>query len=166
MPAPGSVLASGALPDMRRRGLSCGRTGVMQVVSALFAQDLQIREVDGPSTRLDIGGIKFSEAAPSEPPFRIEPHLFVIVRCATVDKPQAMLEVRFLRGEEQVARNVQPLSIEPGKFAYRLVKAELDFDEYGTVEAHVSLDRGDPTVVPFTVLPFVSAGPNPESSAE
>lgn len=138
----------------------------MQVVSALFAEDLQIREVDGPSTRLDIGGIKFSEAAPGEPPFRIEPHLFVIIRCANDDEPQAVLEVRFLRGAEQIARNVQPLSIEPGKFAYRLVRAELDFDDYGTVEAHVSLDRGEPTVVPLTLLRFVSTTPETETSAE
>jgi hypothetical protein len=33
------------------------------------------------------------------------------------------------------------------------VRAELDFEEPGTVEAHVSIDRGDPMVVPFTLLP-------------
>jgi hypothetical protein len=127
----------------------------MQVVSATFADDLQIREVAGPSTRLDLTGVKFSEAAPGGFPLTIEPHLFVIVRCAEGDSPDAVLEVRFLRGEEQVARNVQPLQIEPGKFAYRLVRAELDFPEPGTVEAHVSIDRDDPVVVPFTLLPAV-----------
>lgn len=125
----------------------------MQVVSATFADDLQIREVDGPSTRLDISGIKFSEVAPGPAPFRVEPHLFVIVRCGAEDESNAVLEVVFRLRGEQIARNVQPLMVEPGKFAYRLVRAELDFDEPGTVEAHVSLDRAEPIVVPFTLLP-------------
>ena len=141
----------------------------MQIVAALFADDLDVRQVDGPSTRLDLRGIKFSEAAAGPFPVRIEPHLFVIVRCAPGDSPDAVLEVRFLRqgaagdehqGEpEQVARNVQPLQIEPGKYAYRLVRAELEFDGPGTIEAHCSIDRGEPVVVPFTMLPAAAAAP-------
>lgn len=124
----------------------------MQIVAALFADTLDTAQVEGPSTRLDIGGIRFSEAAPSGFPATLDPHLFVIVRCAPEDPPEAVLEVRFLRGEEQVARNVQPLVIEPGKFAYRLIRAELEFPEPGTVEAHCAIDRGDPVVVPLTLL--------------
>lgn len=125
----------------------------MQIVAALFAEDLDTRQVAGPSTRLDIGGIKFSEAAPGPFPVTLEPHLFVIVRCAPDDSAEAVLEVRFMRGDEQVARNVQPLQIEPGRYAFRLVRAELDYPEPGTVEAHCSIDRGDAVVVPFTLLP-------------
>jgi len=43
----------------------------------------------------------------------------------------------------------------PGKFNYRLVRAELEFPEYDTVEAHCRLDLGPATVVPFTLLPPV-----------
>jgi len=124
----------------------------MQIVAALFADDLDVRQVEGPSTRLDLRGIKFSEAAPSFPT-TVEPHLFVIVRCGPDEPGDAVLEVRFLRDGEQVARNVQPLQVEPGRFAYRLVRAELDYPAPGTVEAHCAIDRGEPVVVPFTLLP-------------
>ena len=63
-----------------------------------------------------------------------------------------MLEVVFRRDGEQVARNVQPLQVEPGKFTYRLVRAELDFADYGTVEAHCRVDIGPVTVVPYTLV--------------
>jgi len=52
-----------------------------------------------------------------------------------------------------VARNVQPLQIEPGKFNYRLVRGEIDFEEYGTVEAHCRMAGGPTIVVPYTLLP-------------
>ena len=48
---------------------------------------------------------------------------------------------------------MQPLQVEPGKFAYRLVRAELEFDDYGTVEADIRIDMGHVTTVPFTLLP-------------
>jgi hypothetical protein len=53
---------------------------------------------------------------------------------------------------------VQPLQVEPGKFAYRLVRAELTFEDYGTVEAEIRIDQGHITTVPFTLLPPVAAG--------
>jgi hypothetical protein len=45
------------------------------------------------------------------------------------------------------------MQVEPGKFNYRLVRAELTFDEPGTVEAHCRVDQGDVLVVPLTVMP-------------
>lgn len=128
-----------------------GYTANMDIVAALFADDLDVRQVQGPSTRLDLAGIKFSQAADSFPT-TIEPHLFVIVRCAPGDSPEGVLEVRFLRDGEQVARNAQMLQIEPSKFAYRLVRAELEFEEPGTVEAHCRVDEAEPVVVPFTLI--------------
>ena len=97
----------------------------------------------------------FSAPAPRAVPVTIEPHLCVIVRCAEGERAEAALEVVFRRGGEQIARNVQALAIEPGKFGYRLVRAELEFDEYGTVEAHCRIDMGAPTIVPYTLLPPV-----------
>ena len=60
----------------------------------------------------------------------------------------------YRRDGEQVARHVQPLQVDPGKFNYRLVRAQLEFTEDGTVEAHCRLDGGPTVVVPFTLLPF------------
>jgi hypothetical protein len=54
---------------------------------------------------------------------------------------------------EQVARSVMPFQVEPGKFGFRLVRAELTFDDYGTIEAHCQLDDGPETVVPLTLIP-------------
>ena len=64
-----------------------------------------------------------------------------------------VLEVTYHRNGEQVARNVQPLQVDPGKFNYRLVRAELEFDEYGPVEAHCRMDQGPTHVIPYTLLP-------------
>ncbi len=56
---------------------------------------------------------------------------------------------------EPLARNVQPLQIEPGKFNYRLVRADLEFDDYRTVLATCRIDGGPAQVVPYTLLPPV-----------
>jgi hypothetical protein len=112
--------------------------------------------VPGPSTRIDLSGVQFSAPAPSEPPFTVEPHLVVIVHNPDDGAPNAALEVVYRRDGEQIARNVQPLEVERGKFNYRLVRAELEFKEYGTVEAHCRLDMGPVTSVPYTLLPPVA----------
>jgi len=127
----------------------------MQIVAALFIEGIDLRQVPGPSTRIDLTGVQFSAPAPRAVPVTLEPHLCVIVRCAEGERAEAALEVVFRRDGEQIARNVQALAIEPGKFGYRLVRAELEFDAYGTVEAHCRIDMGDPTVVPYTLLPPV-----------
>ncbi len=124
----------------------------MDIVAALFVEGIDLRQVPGPSTRIDLTGVQFSAPAPGPWPVTIEPHLVVIVRCAPDDRGEGALEVSYQRDGEQVARNVQPLSVEPGKFNYRLVRAELTFEESGTVEAHCRIDLGPVTVVPYTVL--------------
>ena len=128
----------------------------MEILSALFIEGIDTRQVAGPSTRIDITGIQFSAAAPHAVPVTMEPHLCVIVHCPPDSRDSGALEVVYLKGEEQLARNVQPLQVEPGKFNYRLVRAELSFEEYGTIEAHCRVDLGPVTVVPFTLLPPVS----------
>jgi hypothetical protein len=129
----------------------------MDIVSALFAENIDLRPVPGPSTRIDLTGIMFSMAAPSAPPVTVTPHLIVLVRCRPAEEGQGILEVVF-RDEkgEQVARNVSPFNVEPGKFTYRLVRGELEFHDYGTLEAHCRLlPDWTPTIVPLTLLPPV-----------
>ena len=129
----------------------------MDIISALFAENIDLRPFPGPSTRIDLTGIMFSTPAPSAPPVSITPHLIVLVRCRPDEDGQGILEVVF-RDEagEQVARNVSPFTVEPGKFTYRLVRGELEYKELGTIEAHCRLlPDGAPTVVPLTLLPPV-----------
>ena len=124
----------------------------MEIVAALFIDTIELRQVEGPSTRIDLGGVQFSAPAPGPFPVTLSPHLVVMVRCPADAKSTAALEVTFHRDGEQIARNVQPLAIEPGKFNYRLVRAELAFDEPGTIEACCRVDLGPVTTVPYTVL--------------
>ena len=125
----------------------------MDIVAAVFIENIELRPAPGPSTRIDLTGVHFSLAAPSPVPVTVEPHLVVLVRCDPDDAGTGALETIYRREGEQVARNVQPLQVEPGKFAYRLVRAELEFEDYGTVVADVRIDLGPVTPVPFTLLP-------------
>lgn len=125
----------------------------MDIVAAVFIENIELRPAPGPSTRIDLTGIHFSAAAPSPVPVTVEPHLVVLVRCRADETGTGALETVYTRDGEQVARNVQPLQVEPGKFAYRLVRAELEFADYGLVEANVRVDAGSTTTVPFTLLP-------------
>lgn len=134
----------------------------MEIIAALFMDDIELRSVAGPSTRIDLGGIQFSAPAPSPVPVTIAPHLVVLIWCPTGARNVAALEVEFrMEGSaadsEPMARNVQALEIEPGKFNYRLVRADLAMEEYGTVIAHCRLDQGPERVVPYTLLPPVGA---------
>lgn len=130
----------------------------MDILSALFTENIDVRPVPGPSTRIDLLGIMFSLAAPSPPPVSLTPHLIVLVRCRPEEDGQGILEVVFRdQSGEQVARNVSPFQVEPGKFTYRLVRGELTFEDYSTIEAHCRLmPEGPVTVVPLTLLPPVS----------
>lgn len=124
----------------------------MQIVSALFIDDMAMRQVPGPSTRIDLTGIQFSAPAPGPFPVTVTPHMVVLIRNEPDGAPSGALEVVFRLDGEQIARNVQPVEIEPGKFAYRLVRPELEFPGPGTVEAHCRIDMGPVTVVPYTLL--------------
>ena len=128
-------------------------------MSALFIEHFDMRQAAGGAARIDLGGVHFSMAAPGPFPVTINPHMLVLVRCPASHTGLAALEVRFIRGDEQVARNVQPLSVEPGKFGYNLVQAELSFDEPSTVEAHCRIDQGDVVVVPLTMNPPAADAP-------
>ena len=127
----------------------------MDIVSALFIDDVAMRQAPGPSTRIDLTGVQFSAAAPQPVPLTWAPHLCVIVRCAPDEAGTGALEVVYRRDGEQIARNVSVLQVEPGKFSQQLVRGEIDFEEYGTVEAHCRIDLGHVTVVPYTLLPPV-----------
>lgn len=133
----------------------------MQIIAAVFIDDIELRQVPGPSTRIDLTGIQFSAAAPQPVPLTWAPHLCIIVRCGPDEAGTGALEVVYRRGDEEIARNVQPLQVEPGKFNYRLVRGEIDFTEYGTVEAHCRIDLGPETVVPYTLLPPMSPPVSP-----
>ena len=127
----------------------------MQIVSALFVEHFDLRQVPGPSTRIDLSGVFFSLAAPAPAPVTIEPHLVALLWCAPDEPGQGIFEVVFRRGNDEVARNVSPFSVEPGKFTYRLVRGELTFEEYGQVVAHCRIDQGPWHLVPLTLLPPV-----------
>jgi hypothetical protein len=129
----------------------------VDIISALFVENIDLRQVPGPSTRIDLSGIMFSLPAPAAPPVSITPHLIVLVRCRAGEDGQGVLEVVF-RDEkgDQVARNVSPFQVDPGKFTYRLVRGELEYNDYSTIEAHCRLlPEGPVTVVPLMLLPPV-----------
>ncbi len=128
----------------------------MDIVSALFVEKFDLRQAPGPSTRIDLSGVFFSMAAPSPVPVTIEPHLVVLIRCRSDEPGSGVLEVVFRRGDDEVARNVNPFTVEPGKFTYRLVRGELEFTEYGLLEAHCRVGLGPWHVVPLTLLPPVA----------
>jgi len=125
----------------------------VQILAALFFEGLDLRQVAGGATHIGLTGIQFSAAASGQPPCSWSPHLIVIVRCPEDHSGSGILEVIFERNGEQVARNVQPVTVDPGRFGYRLVRAELEFETFGAVEAHCRIDQGPVTVVPFTLLP-------------
>jgi hypothetical protein len=128
----------------------------MDIVAALFVENIDLRPVPGPSTRIDLTGVMFSLPAPTEPPVAVTPHLVVLVRCRSDEDGSGILEVVFRDDSgEQIARNVSPFNVEPGKFTYRLVRGELEYKSApSTIEAHCRLlPDGATTVVPLTLLP-------------
>jgi hypothetical protein len=131
----------------------------VDIVSALFIENFELRPVPGPSTRVDLYGAMFSMPAPADPPVTVTPHLMVLVRSRREDPPNGVLEVVFRDDAgEEVARNVSPFTVEPGKFTYRLVRGELEYKALGTIEAHCRLVPGERSVVvPLTLLPPVRA---------
>ena len=138
-----------------------GTLARMQIVSALFVEKFEMRQAPGPSTRIDLTGAMFSMAAPSPAPLTISPHLVALISCAPDEAGSGVFEVIFRKGrgpdDEQIARNVSPFTVEPGKFTYRLVKGELEFDSYFQIFAHCRVDHGPWHLVPFTLLPPAGA---------
>jgi hypothetical protein len=131
----------------------------MYIVSTLFVENFALRQAPGPSTRIDMTGAMFSMASPSPVPVTLDPHLVAHINCAPEQSGSGIFEVIFRRGanetDEQIARNVSPFTVDPGKFTYRLVKAELEFPDYGQIFAHCRVDQGPWHLVPFTLLPPV-----------
>jgi hypothetical protein len=134
----------------------------VHIVAALFVENFELREAPGPATRIDITGAMFSLAAPAPVPVTVAPHLVALIFCPAEESGQGVFEVVFRPtadpdvpspDDDQLARNVSPFSVEPGKFTYRLVRGELEFTEYRQVFAHCRVDRGPWLVVPFTLLP-------------
>jgi hypothetical protein len=126
----------------------------MDIVAALFVETIEVRSAfEGGPTAIDLGGVHFSAVPPSAPPVTVAPHLVVLVRCPVGEDASGVLEVVFQRDGDQIARNVQPIQVEPGRFTYRLVRAEVDFADYGTVEAHCRVGTGHVTIVPYTIVP-------------
>ena len=115
----------------------------MDILAALFVEGIGQRQAPGPATRIDLTGIMFSLAAPNPPPVTVAPHLVVLIRCRPEETGTGTLEVEFLDAKgDEVARNAQPVTVQPGKFGRLLVKGELTWEEYGTIEAHVRLTGG------------------------
>ena len=136
----------------------------MQIISALFVENFALRQVPGPSTRIDLTGAFFSIAAPSPVPVTIDPHLVVLIYCPKTEAGNSVLEVIFRSGPqedaEQLARNVSPFTVEPGKFTYRLVRGELSITQYSQIFAHCRLGTSQWHLVPLTILPPVDEASN------
>ncbi len=136
-----------------------GTLARMQIVSALFVEEFNMRQAPGPATRIDMTGVMFSMASPGPVPVTIDPHLVALIFCPAEEPGHGVFEVIFRRGvaedAEQIARNVSPFTVDPGKFTYRLVRGELEFPEYGQIFAHCRIDQGPWLIVPFTLLPPV-----------
>ena len=131
----------------------------MHIVAALFVDNFAMRQVEGPSTRIDLTGVYFSQVAPTPVPCTMSPHLMVLIHCPANEAGNGVLEVVFQPGgtapetTPPLAQNVSPFQVDPGKFTYRLVRAELNIERYGQVVAHCRIGQGPWMAVPLNVLP-------------
>ncbi|HMS24872.1 MAG TPA: hypothetical protein PKB15_04150 [Acidimicrobiia bacterium] len=124
----------------------------MKFIAGLFVENINFRKNEQDSTRIDIEGAFFSFAPPSYPT-TFQPHLILLVSAVGSDRAADTLVVEFLKGEEVLARNVQPCPVEPGKFGYRLVKPEIEFTEPTTVIARCTLTESHETIdIPLIAL--------------
>ncbi len=123
----------------------------MYILAAVFVDDISLRELEGSVSRIDLTGVQFSAVVEDDFPIMFAPHLAILVHSNDSSTDTSVLEVTYYRDDEQIARNVQPLNIEAGKFAYRLVRAEMEFVEPGTIEARCRIGESDPLVVPYTL---------------
>ncbi len=124
----------------------------MEIITALFLEHFEMRQAEGGSARLDLNGVHFSLTALGGFPATIQPHLMVLLRCPEDHQGFAALEVTFeADGKPMDVRNVQPVTVEPGKFGYNLVQATLEMSGPAAVEAHCRIDSGPVTKVPLTI---------------
>lgn len=137
----------------------------MHIVAALFVDEFAMRQVEGPSTRLDLTGVYFSRVIAEPLPCELAPHLVVVIYCPPTHSGDGVLQVVFTNPEDDpltakpLAQNVSPFRVEPGKFTYRLVRAELQITRYGQLLAHCRIGLGPYTAVPLTALPPERSGP-------
>ena len=127
----------------------------MQIVSALFVENFEMRQAPGPSTRIDLTGAMFSMAAPSEVPVTLSPHLVALIYCTATEPGNGVFEAVFRKGmsedDEQIARNVSPFTVDPGKFTYRLVQGRIGV--HGVRPDLRSLPHRQGSVAPRSVHP-------------
>ena len=123
----------------------------MQILAALFIDDISMRQTPDSLTRLDLSGVQFTTKVSDSFPLQLSPHLVVLIHSEPNGTGSGVLEVTYHLGDSEIARNVQPLEIEPGLFAYRLIRAELELNEPCKIYAKCRIDKGDPIAVPYTI---------------
>jgi len=123
----------------------------MKILAALFIDDISMFENANGLTRLNLSGVQFTIGVSEPFPVTLAPLLVVLIHSDQNSNGTGVLEVTYHSDEEEIARNVQPLQVEPGLFAYRLIRAELELANPGIVFAHCRLNQDDPIIVPLTI---------------
>lgn len=125
----------------------------MKFVAGLFVENINFGKDENGSARIDIDGAFFS-FAPPQYPHTFTPHLVLLISGVGSDIENDTLIVEFLKGDETVARNVQPCPVERGKFGYRLVRPEIEFTEPSTIVAKCTLTESNEIIeIPLTAIP-------------
>ena len=123
----------------------------MQILATLFIDDISMRETSNSLTRIDLTGVQFTTSVSDDFPLVIAPHLVVLIHSEAGGTGSGVLEVTYQLNDVEIARNVQPLQIQPSQFAYRLIRAELELNEPSTVYANCRIDTGNTITIPYTV---------------
>lgn len=124
-----------------------------ELVSALFTEQIDFRQVAGGSTRIDLTGVYFSVPV-SGFPASLEPHLVTLIRAPQGCDGNVSLTVDFVdEAGEQIASSRQDFFVEPGRFGYRLIKGSLSWDGPGTIEARCSIAGSNQVItVPLSAV--------------
>ena len=126
----------------------------MDIVAALFIEGIELRQVPGPSTRIDLTGVQFSAPAPAGTGHDRAPprgHRALPTRRAAPPRWRSSTSATASRSPATCSRSRSSRASSTTAWC----AAELEFADYGTVEAHCRLDLGPVIVVPFTLLPPV-----------